>query len=58
MTTRTADEALRDYVVVMGDTLGRQYHALWQELAWLYSKWAEYIELFGTKPSRLELLKQ
>lgn len=32
------------------------FHALWQEVAWLHSKWTEYIELFGSKPSRVKLL--
>jgi len=39
----------------MGEELGSLYHALWNELAWLYLKWGEYVELFGTKPSRIEL---
>lgn len=45
-------------VEVMGDDLGSLYHALWNELAWLYSKWEEYVELFGTKPSRIDLLNK
>ena len=53
---RTADEVKRHHIEVMGDDLGSLYHALWNELAWLYSKWGEYVELFGTKPSRIELV--
>lgn len=54
--SRTAEELLRDNIAVLGEELGNVYHHLWQELAWLYSKWNEYVELFGTKESRLELI--
>jgi len=55
-TTRTADEARDHYIEKMGESLGAIYHHLWQELAWLYAKWNEYVTLFGTKPSRVELV--
>lgn len=42
----------------MGDELGRLYSALWQEVAWIHSKWAQYVVLFGTKPERVELLNK
>jgi hypothetical protein len=42
----------------MGEGLGAQFHALCREVASLHRKWAEFIELFGTKPSRIELLNQ
>lgn len=42
----------------MGDPLGKLFYALWQELAWLYEKWAEYVVLYGTKPSRIDLLNR
>jgi hypothetical protein len=58
MTFRTADEAKADYIRRMGAPLGELYHALWQEVAWLYIKWEEYVGLFGTKPSRIELLNR
>ncbi|HZV82065.1 MAG TPA: hypothetical protein VFF53_07865, partial [Geobacteraceae bacterium] len=54
--TRTAEEARANYIEHMGEPLGSVYHCLWQELAWLYSKWNEYVTLYGAKPSRLELL--
>lgn len=54
--TRTANEAQTEYVKHMGTPLGEQFSALWQEVAWLYLKWGEYVELFGTKPSRVQLL--
>jgi hypothetical protein len=32
------------------------FHALSDDVAWLQVKWAEYRELFGTSPERIELL--
>jgi hypothetical protein len=42
----------------MGEPLGKLYHALSNELAWVYLKWGQYVELFGTKPSRVDLLNR
>jgi hypothetical protein len=56
MTSLTADEANDRNVEKMGEALGTQYSALWQEVAWLHRKWSEYVELFGTKPERIDLL--
>jgi hypothetical protein len=58
MTTRTAAEARADYERVMGSELGAIYNSLWQQLAWLHSKWAEYVELFGTRESRVSLMNE
>lgn len=55
---RTADEVKQHHVESMGKELGGLYHALWNEAAWLHLKWAEYVELFGTKPSRIELVNK
>lgn len=55
---RTATEVEQQHIEVMEEELGTLYHALWNELAWLYSKWEEYVELFGTKPSRIELVNK
>lgn len=57
-TTRTADEAKWNYIAVMGEPLGLVFHALWQEVAWLHRKWDEYVELYGTKSSRVNLLNK
>ena len=40
----------------MGPELGREFYHLWNECAWLHMNWQEYVILFGTKDSRLELL--
>jgi hypothetical protein len=56
MTSYTADEAKAERVRAMGAELGVLYDALWQQVAWLYVKWSEYVVLFGTKESRVKLL--
>ena len=42
----------------MGENLGSIYHVLWNEVAWLYAKWEEYVELFGSKPSRIDIVNE
>jgi hypothetical protein len=58
MSYLTADEIKERYTKNMGKSLGQQYNALWQEVAWLHTKWREFVELFGSKPSRIDLLNQ
>ncbi len=57
-THKTAEEAREEYIEIMGEPLGKLFHALWQEVAWLYTKWGEYVALFGTKPSRIDLMNK
>jgi hypothetical protein len=54
----TAEEAKLENIKRMGEPLGKLYSALWQEVSRLNFKWVEYVELFGTKPSRIELLNK
>lgn len=54
----TAEEARARSVQVMGLELGETYEALWQEIVWLHSKWAEYVTLYGAKESRVALLNK
>jgi hypothetical protein len=56
ITSMSADEARPPYIELMGDPLGTLFHHLWHEVASLHVKWEEYVELFGTKPSRIEIL--
>lgn len=44
------------FVAQMGEILGIEFSALWQEVAWLYVKWAQFVELFGDKPERIDML--
>lgn len=55
-TNRSPDEAKAVNIHAMGEELGSLYDALWQQVAWLHNKWAQYVELYGTKPSRIALL--
>lgn len=55
---QTAQDTKRQYIKLMGESLGKQFCALRQEVVWLHSIWREYVELFGTKPSRIELLNR
>lgn len=55
---RTAEQALAENIRTMGKDLGELYSALWQEVAWVHSKWAEYVQLFGVKESRIDLLNR
>jgi hypothetical protein len=54
----TDDKAKHEHIERLGDNLGSIFHELWNEVAWLYIKWGEYVELFGKKPSRIDLLNQ
>lgn len=53
---RTADEAKAEHIRLMGEELGTIYCALWQEVAWVHAKWSDFVTLFGTKKSRVDLL--
>jgi hypothetical protein len=59
MPDETTDDEIRSiYIDKMCEDLGAQFYALWREVASLHRKWGEFVELFGTKPSRIELLNQ
>jgi AbiU2 len=53
---RTPEEAKNHFMSAMGEDLGRVFYALWQEVTWLHNEWDEYLQLFGTKPSRIALM--
>jgi hypothetical protein len=55
---RTASQAKAENILKMGQELGDLYSALWQEIAWIHSKWDEYVVLYGTKPERIDLLNR
>lgn len=58
MSFRTAEESKQANINAMGQELGPLYDAMWQQVAWLHQKWEQYVELYGTKESRLTLLNQ
>lgn len=55
---RTSEEVKADYIKCMGEPLGKLFHALWQEVAFLHTRWAEFVGLYGKKQSRIDLLNQ
>ena len=58
MTNRTGDEIKQENIGKMGDELGALYSALWQELAIAHLYWHEYVELFGAKPERVDVINK
>jgi hypothetical protein len=58
MVHRSPEEVTSHHIEKMGEALGRQFDALWHDVVWLHRKWAEYVELYGTKETRVELLNQ
>src|ERR1051325_96718 len=40
----------------MGEALGAQYSELYRSTVHIHLIWGEYVELYGTKPSRIELM--
>jgi AbiU2 len=58
MTYRTPEDAQKQYVEKMGEPLGRQFSALWQEVASLHLNWKEFVELFASKSTRVDILNE
>jgi HEPN superfamily AbiU2-like protein len=54
----TADEVRAGYESKMGATLGVMFNRFYNECAGLHWKWDEYVVLFGTKESRVDLLNR
>jgi hypothetical protein len=49
-------QAKAEHLEKLGPKLGPVYRALREDFAWLRVKWAEYRQLFGTSPERIDLL--
>lgn len=58
MAHQSSEDAKKQYVEKMGEPLGAQFHALWQEVALLHINWKEYVTLFGTSEKRIERLNK
>jgi hypothetical protein len=52
---RTAEESRALNIAAMGQDLGEIYSALWQQLTWLFQKWGQFTEAFGTNPERIKI---
>jgi hypothetical protein len=55
---QTAEAAKKLHIAKMGQPLGEVYSALWQAVAIIFVYWKDYVELFGTKPERIDILNQ
>jgi hypothetical protein len=58
MPDRSPQEAKTHNVAKMGERLGEQFSALWQDLAYLHMAWKEFVELFGKKRERVDILNK
>jgi hypothetical protein len=58
VTEITAEQDKARNIEKMGEELGAQYSALWQEVVLLHRNWQQYVELFGTKSQRLDLMNK
>src|SRR3989304_10132230 len=54
----TPDDVRKEHLASMGPRLGPVCNELLNEVAWLHAKWHEYKELYGEKPTRVELLNR
>ena len=52
------EEMKQRNIAAMGETLGKQYSALFHEVTALHLYWKEFIELFGTNDQRIKRLNQ
>jgi hypothetical protein len=58
MAQHTSDELAQVFGAGMGPELGPLFHKLWLECAALHLKWGEYVALFGTGQSRVDVLNK
>lgn len=54
----SAEQAKTRNIEAMGNELGQLYSSLWQELVSLHRKWGYFVQLFGSKQDRVELLNK
>jgi hypothetical protein len=53
-----AESVREEHLEILGPKLGPVYHELYNECAWLHIKWNQYVELYGAKPERIDLLNR
>jgi AbiU2 len=54
----SAEKVQKQHVKILGLELGLTYHALYNDCLWLHVKWRQYVELYGTKQERVDLLNR
>jgi len=55
---KNSEETKEEYIEKMGKELGPVYYALWCEVVKVNWTWNEFLELYGKKSSRIELLNK
>jgi AbiU2 len=55
---RTEEEVKQDHIAKMGPDLGPQFSALWLRVVKAHVYWGEFLEMFSTKPERLEVMNR
>ena len=55
---RTSEQVRNKSVAAMPMPLGEIHHRLYDELAWLYIKWADFHRLYATGQERVDLLNK
>jgi hypothetical protein len=58
MIDRSAAEIKTHNIEKMGRELGAQFSELWQRMVKVHVYWGEFIEMFGTTPSRLDIMNE
>jgi hypothetical protein len=54
--SKTSVEVRNERIETLGKEFGLLYDSIYNEFLWLSIKWLEYIELYGTKKSRIDIL--
>jgi hypothetical protein len=52
---KTPNKTCDEYIALMGEQLGSEFYALFNETMWLIQRWNQYQILFATKPERVKL---
>src|SRR5882672_6368577 len=55
---QTAEESKQSHIQQMGPELGAQFSELWQRVVRAHVYWGEFVEMFSTKPKRLDLMNR
>jgi hypothetical protein len=59
MATERTEAQIRDEKIAqMGPELGELHFLLWKDLTWVHFEWDQYFILFGTDPSRVEVMNK
>lgn len=58
MVSESSEQTRQKYVTTLGEPLGELIYALETEFYWLQYKWQEYVVLFGSRESRIDLMNR